>query len=130
MPEAVVDFGKSILTKTLHTYKHIDLFFECKILISMVINSIVDCKVETIPKKTCKEWYLVFVSSNTTTPYPAKRKKKNTTRDEGCLSGSVVEYLPLAQVIILGFWDGVPHRAPHREPDSPSMSLPLSVCLS
>ena len=24
---------------------------------------------------------------------------------EGCLGGSVVEHLPLAQVVILGFWD-------------------------
>ena len=30
----------------------------------------------------------------------------------------MVELLPpSAQVVILGFWDRVPHRAPHREPD-------------
>ena len=52
---------------------------------------------------------------------------------EGCLGGSVVGHLPLAQVVIPGFWDQVPHRAPCREPASPSAgvaSLPISVSLS
>ena len=31
----------------------------------------------------------------------------------------MVEHLPLAQVVILGSWDGL-HWAPHREPASPS----------
>ena len=48
---------------------------------------------------------------------------------QGHLGGSVVECLPLAQVVILGSWDWVPHRAPHREPALP-MSLPLSLSLS
>ena len=33
---------------------------------------------------------------------------------------SVIEHLPLAQVVILGFWDRVPHQVPRREPASPS----------
>ena len=49
----------------------------------------------------------------------------------GHLDGSVVEHLPLTQGMILGFWDGVPHRAPHGEPASPSAcvsaSLPVSL---
>ena len=39
---------------------------------------------------------------------------------EGRLGGSVVEHLPLAQVVIPGSWDGVCHQAPHRDPASPS----------
>ena len=34
----------------------------------------------------------------------------------GHVGGSVVEHLPLAQAVIPGSWDQVPHRAPHREP--------------
>ena len=44
----------------------------------------------------------------------------------GHLGGSVVEHLPWAPVVILGSWDQVPHRAPHREPASPS-ALSLSL---
>ena len=53
------------------------------------------------------------------------------TWDPGVLSGSVVEHLPLAQVVILGSWDRVPHLAPYREPASPSacVSANLSVSL-
>ena len=46
------------------------------------------------------------------------------------LDDSVVEYLPLAQVVILGSWDQVPLQAPCREPSSPSACVPLSLCLS
>ena len=46
-------------------------------------------------------------------------------RTWGHLGGSVVERLPLAQVLIPKAWNQVPHPAPHREPASPSMSLPL-----
>ena len=38
----------------------------------------------------------------------------------GHLGDSVVEHLPLAQVVILGSWEWVPHKAPRREPASPS----------
>ena len=50
------------------------------------------------------------------------------------LDGSAVEHLPLAQVVILGSWDQVPHCASCMEPASPSacvsasLSLSLSVC--
>ena len=47
------------------------------------------------------------------------------------MGGSVVERLPLAQVMILGSWDRVLHLGPCREPASPlPMSLPLFLCLS
>ena len=48
----------------------------------------------------------------------------------GHLGGSVVERLPLAQVVILGSQDRVPHRAPLREPASPSASVSASLCVS
>lgn len=41
---------------------------------------------------------------------------------EEYLGSSVVEHLPLAQVVILGSWDGVSHQAPCREPAFPSAS--------
>ena len=63
-----------------------------------------------------------------------KSKAKGTYSirlSEGLLSGSVVERLPLAQIVILGFWDRVPHQAPRREPASASaLCLCLSLCLS
>ena len=37
------------------------------------------------------------------------------TQFQGILGGSVVERLPLAQVVIPGSWDQVLHQAPHRE---------------
>ena len=40
--------------------------------------------------------------------------------NEGCLGGSEVEHLPLAQGLFPGSWDQVLHRAPCREPASPS----------
>ena len=49
---------------------------------------------------------------------------------EGHLGGSVVEHLPLTQIMIPGSWDGVPHRAPHREPASPSAYVSASLCMS
>ena len=48
----------------------------------------------------------------------------------GYLGGSVVEHLPSAQVMILGSWDQVPHRAPLREPASPSACVSASLCVS
>ena len=43
-----------------------------------------------------------------------------------------VEHLPLVQVVILGFWDQVPHQAPHREllPLPESLPMSLALCLS
>ena len=50
----------------------------------------------------------------------------------GGLSGSAVKHLHLAQGMILGPWDLVPHRAPCMEPDSPStyVSASISLCVS
>ena len=39
------------------------------------------------------------------------------------MGGSEVECLALAQGVILGSWEQVPHWAPHREPASPFVSL-------
>ena len=51
---------------------------------------------------------------------------------QGRLGGSVVEHLPLAQVMILESWDQVPHQAFCMETASPSsyVSASLSLCLS
>ena len=50
---------------------------------------------------------------------------------QGHLGGSVVERLPLAQVVILGSWDRVLHWGLLWEPASPCLlSLPLCVCVS
>ena len=65
--------------------------------------------------------------------FKGKHVNKNVIKviDQGHLSGSVVEHLPPAQVVILGSWDPVPNHAPRREPASPlCLCLPLSVCLS
>ena len=51
-------------------------------------------------------------------------------QNEGHLGGSVVELLPLAQVVIPGSWDPVPHWAPHREPASPSAYVSASLSVS
>ena len=56
--------------------------------------------------------------------------KKKKISVQGHLGGSVVEHLPLAQVMIPGSWDGVSHQAPQREPASLPVSLPLSLCVS
>ena len=50
---------------------------------------------------------------------------------EGCLSGSVVERLPLAQGVIPESWNRVSHQDPFREPASPTgcVSTSLSVSL-
>ena len=48
----------------------------------------------------------------------------------GHLGGSVVEGLPLAQVVILRSWDQVPHWAPLREPASLSAYVSASLSVS
>ena len=54
--------------------------------------------------------------------------KKNAL---GHLGGSVVEDLPLAQVVILGSWDQVLHQAPCRETAPPSACVSASLlCVS
>ena len=49
-----------------------------------------------------------------------------TAFKEGRLGGFVVECLPLAQVVILGSWDQVPHQALHGEPASSSAYVSAS----
>ena len=45
------------------------------------------------------------------------------------LDGLVVECLPLAQGVILGSWDQIPHQAPCMEPGA-CFSLCLCLCIS
>ena len=52
---------------------------------------------------------------------------KNST--QGHLGGSVVERLPLALVMIPGFWDQVPYRSPCREPAAPSAYVSASLSM-
>ena len=49
---------------------------------------------------------------------------------EGHLGGSVVEHLPLAQVVNPGSWDRVLHQASHREPVSPPACVSASLSMS
>ena len=48
----------------------------------------------------------------------------------GNRGGSVVEHLPLAQVVILESWEQVPHQALLGEPASPSAHVSASLCVS
>ena len=49
---------------------------------------------------------------------------------QGHLGWSVVECLPLAQVVIPGSWDRVLHQAPRMEPASTSAYVSASLCVS
>ena len=49
---------------------------------------------------------------------------------QGWLGGSAVRHLPLAQGVILGSQDRVPHQTPHMEPASPSASVSASLSVS
>ena len=49
---------------------------------------------------------------------------------EGCLGGSAVEHLPLAQDGIPESQDQVPHGTPYREPASPSACVSASPSVS
>ena len=49
---------------------------------------------------------------------------------QGHLGGSMVEHLPLAQGVIPGSWDRVPHQVPHREPASSSAYVSVSLSVS
>ena len=48
----------------------------------------------------------------------------------GHLGGSVIERLPLAQVMIPESWDQIPYQAPQRKPASPSAYIPASLSVS
>ena len=48
----------------------------------------------------------------------------------GHLGGSAIECLPLAEGMILEFWDRVPCRAPYMEPASPYACVSASLCVS
>ena len=48
----------------------------------------------------------------------------------GALGGSVVQHLPLPQVVILEYWDRVLHQAPCRKPASSSPCVSTSLCVS
>ena len=66
---------------------------------------------------------------------PDEREQKETNKHkrlnhQGCQGGSVVEHLTLAQVVILGSWDQVPHQVSCREPAFPSACVSASLCLS
>ena len=62
--------------------------------------------------------------SFTIPPFSCLEYRNDSGGTPGC--GSVVEGLPLAQVMILGSWDPVPYQAPHREPVSPSAYVSAS----
>ena len=48
----------------------------------------------------------------------------------GCLGGSGVEHLPSIQGVTPESQDRALHRAPHREPASPSAYVSASLCVS
>ena len=48
----------------------------------------------------------------------------------GHLGGSLVEHLPLAQVVIPGSWDPVPYLAPRKEPASSLAYVSASLSVS
>ena len=52
------------------------------------------------------------------------------TDRQGHLGGSVVEHLPLAQVVIPGSWDRVLPWVPRREPAPPSACVSASLYVS
>ena len=62
--------------------------------------------------------------------FSMKTESQVKTSAQGRLGGSVVERLPLAQVVIPGSWVQVPNWAPHGDPASPSACVSASVCLS
>ena len=71
-----------------------------------------------------------YIDEDETLKHPNIRKlgQDDKSAKMGAAGGSVVEQLLLAQVMVPGCWDRVPHWAPCREPAS--FSLFLSLCLS
>ena len=70
----------------------------------------------------------MFSLTNSCEMWPPLRSKN--ILPVGCLGGSAVEHVPWAQGMIPGSQDGVPHRAPRREPAPPSAYVSASLCLS
>ena len=64
------------------------------------------------------------------TPNTQFLNDSSKTKQTGHLGGSVLEHLPSAQGVILGFRDQVPHQAPFGEPASPSAYVSASLCVS
>ena len=72
-------------------------------------------------------WLMLFSLRRDKLVYGRYNWKKEV---EGHLSGSMVEYLPSAHVVILESWDRVPHQALHGDPASPSAYVYAFLCLS
>ena len=73
---------------------------------------------------------LVKIDHSMSRAFPVQGKVNFKIWKQGCLGGSVVEHLPLAQGMILGSWDWIPHQGPRREPSSLSACFCLSLCAS
>ena len=74
---------------------------------------------------------IVFVNELGGLRFPKKLEDLGTKEGKrGALGSSVIERLPLAEGVILGSWDRVPHQAPFREPASPSAYVSTSLSVS
>ena len=78
----------------------------------------------------CKGFFFVNCINNYLNQGDPWFKKANQKTHTGHLGGSVVEHLHLAQVVIPGSYDQIPHWAPCGEPISPSASVSASLCVS
>ena len=69
---------------------------------------------------------------NINTPNSEKGTRDSLSGGAGSLGGAAVWRLPLAQGVILGSQDRVPHQLPFGEPASPSayVSASASLCIS
>ena len=78
------------------------------------------CRLSRIQKMNDEMWTLVIRASRTS--------QDKSTEAGGYVGGSVVGMsLPLAQVLIPGSWDPVPHQAPCTEPAFPSAYIFASL---
>ena len=74
--------------------------------------------------------YFLSVSSKDKRGEKAMGSLSYGCSSQGHLGGSVVERLPLPQVVILGSWDQVPHQVPQRASASLSACVSASFCVS